>query len=418
MGRRGGESAPSEQVLIRVDGRIKERENVYYRRVSDRYRAAGFVLIFALALFCAVMLVRYNEYITYDNFVYLIRDVGSVGSGGVEKYSEIKYTAGDGTVFEPFGGGLALIDTDSVTLYDRSGVEVCSETESFSYPAAARSDKYLIVYDIGGESYSIYNSITRVAARGAEGTVTSASVSDEGSFVIVTESKEAKYQIQLFSSSLVSKQRIRKDTYVTDAAISRDGSHVAVASVIDGGGFGAEVYFCTAGKEEADRVHTYPMSMPLLAEGTGDGFTVIFDDAVRFYSATGELKSELSPGASGITYGDIGTASTLIVCPENSVGSRNRVIVFDKDGNVVYDKSVDIRVTGVAAAVESSPYAGFLISADGVHALEYDGGIVTDGEAAEVLAVTDTDGGTLICTPTASYPLFTGAAEQTGQTEE
>lgn len=396
-----------ENETIRVDGHIKERENRYYKKVAERFRTTGFILLFLLVLFGGVMLVRYREYITYGNFVYLFRDFGSVAFGSDGKYSEITYNSQENMVFEPFRDGFALVGTTSVSVYDKTGVEVCSGKEGFSYPAAETSDKYLLAYDVGGEEYSIYNSITRIVTKKTEFPIITASVSDEGSYIITTESDKAKYVTELYSSALRRKMSIYKEKYVIDSAIDRDGKAIVIASVDDSGtGFAAEVAFYLSGLTDAVAVKNYQMAMPISVESLKNGvFAVLFDDALRIYSDTGEVLLEKSFGGAAVTGFDITRNRALVVCRENGLGTVNRVYLFDGDGNVLLDTVVDTRITSAAAALPEKSRACYVRVTDGILGINEDGSCEKIDFTGEILDITDTEGGTLVCTPTAAHPI-------------
>ena len=274
---------------IRVDGEIKRRKNRYYEKVSDRYRTVGVLLILCLAVFGGVLLLKFGEYITYDNFVYLMRDFNSVTESASD-FTEVSYQAQDSDVYVPFRDGFAAVGNSRVAVFDVGGTPLLTDEVSLSYPAAAASEKYLLVYDIGGNTYSLYNSITRVMKQETDMPVVCASVADDGSYIIVTEGKESKYLVRYYNSAFKLKMTVRKDKYVTDAAISRDGELFAVSSIYeDGAHLMGEVAFYKNGADSETASYTYGTSMPVTASSHADGgFTVLFDDAVRFYSADGE----------------------------------------------------------------------------------------------------------------------------------
>ena len=198
---------------IRVDSEIKRRKNRYYEKVSDRYRTVGVLMILCLAVFGGALLLKFGEYITYDNFVYLIRDFNSV-TDSASDYTEVSYQAQDSDVYVPFRDGFAAVGNSRVIVFDVGGSPLLTDEVSLSYPATASSEKYLLVYDIGGTTYSLYNSITRVIKNETDMPIISASVADDGSYIIVTEGKESKYLVKLYNSAFKLKMTVRKDKYV------------------------------------------------------------------------------------------------------------------------------------------------------------------------------------------------------------
>ena len=367
----GKDAAPAREKL-RVDGEIKKRENKYYRKLSERYKVAGFVFFLVFVVFCGVMMLRYSEYITYDNFVYLIRDFDSMDSAKVNAADEIILEIDSSSAVRPFKDGFAVAANDGVTIYDSTGVVLISESERFSYPALAVSDKYIIAYDIGGSSYSVYNGITRIVTRKTDFPIVCASVCDNGSFIITTESDEAKYVIEVYNTALQNTMNIFKDKYVAAAAVSSDGQWVATASLGESGAdFACEVSFYKVGDSEASKTVSYSMAFPLILEGLdGGNFVLLCDDAVRFFSSSGELLSETAAVGNGVSRFDAEKNGVILVCRENSMGTSSRVYTFDAEGNIIYNSSVDMRVDSAYISSADSTYAGYLVDGDNVVCLK------------------------------------------------
>lgn len=371
------------QEKIRVDGEIKRRENKYYLMLSERYRIAGFVLFLAFVLFCGVMMVRNSEYITYDNFVYLIRDFDSMDSSGENAADEISLEISDTSALRPFRDGFAVAARDSVTVYDSTGVVLLSESERFSYPALAVSDKYIIAYDIGGKTYSVYNSVTRIVSRKTEFPIVCASVCGDGSFIVTTESDEAKYVVEVYNTALQNTMNIYKDKYVTAAAISSDGSRVATASLAENGAdFACEISFYKVGESSAEKTVLYTMAMPLLMEGLdGGNFVLLCDDAVRFFSSSGELLSETAIGGNGALCFNAGRLGAILVCRENSMGTKNRVYTFDAEGSIIYSGVLDARISQAYISSKNTQYEGYVVDGEDVICLIPEGNVTYSFES-------------------------------------
>lgn len=391
---------------IRVDGEIKRRENRYYANVADRYRICGFLMILLLAVLSGSLMLVYGEYITYDNFVYMMRDFDSVTSSG-DNFAEVTYEAQERASFESFRDGFAVIGTGRVTLFDRTGVELCSESESFSYPAGSSSEKYLLAYDVGGKTYSIYNSVTRVMKSTTEKPIVSASVSDTGAYIITTESKDAKYLTELYTSAFRKSMTVYKDKYVIASAISGDGDTFALASVAEEGAeLYTEISFYEKGKDSPIKSYTYSMAMPLSVTSFSDGgFSLLCDDGVRFYDNKGEQKNERTFDGETVSYFDASDKSLMLVCRTNAMGSENRVYSLDNKGKILYDGIIAVKATGCAASVTDG-YEGYVISPGVVTALRSEGEHAVIEMPDDVLALTDTDGGAVVMTPDKAFRLF------------
>ena len=393
--------------LIRISGKIKKK-NPYYLKIADRYRAAALVLILIFVIYTGVMLVRYGEYITYDNLVYLVRDFDSVLNVEKGSFSDINYPSQENMDFELFRDGLAVAGNNSVTLYDSSGAELCSEKENFSNPVMVSSDKYLLVYEMGGKRYSIYNSMTKILSRETDFEITCADMSDSGAFIITTRSDSGKYVAELYNSALKKIMSIHKDKYVLDCAISCGGDRVAIASAVEGTvSLGYELSVCEAGNIEPLFTEKHESDFPLAAEYTSDGGLILLsENRITFYDSAMNIKN--SSDMKGMTPAlfDASNDRVMLVCRENALGNKNRVYVFDIEGNIIYNNVVDSRVVLAAVSGDASDgTAGYVKTSDSVIKLMENGENVELEIKSDVLEMFDTEKGLMVCTVnTASKP--------------
>ena len=396
MGPRKNELEPE---VIRVDAEIKPQENKYYKKVAERYRTLGFVMLLALVFLGGFLLVKYDEHITYDNFVYLIRDFDSVTGEG-DGQSVVKYEVQDKVIFEHFREGFAVVGNNRVTLYDKTGVELCSDSEAFSNPAAASGEKYLLVYDIGGHTYSLYNSVTRVI--------------DVGAYIVTTESNEAKYVTEVYSATLRRTMSIIKNKYVLDSAISCDGESILLASVYESGAeFLCELAFYRVGQADSVKEYTYSMSMPYAISAGEDGcFTVICDDAVRSFDSDGDLVSETSMLGEDICYFDTKPWGSVLVTRHNTMGTRSRVYCFNSKGELTGDKVIDFSATGVACGYADSENAAYVIGTHGVCIITKELEAKSYASDKAPLDVIDTSTGPFACASDVSWRFTADKADE------
>lgn len=395
----------SEQV-IRVDGEIKRRKNVYYEKVSDRYRVFAFLMVLSLALLAGALMIVYGEHITYDNFVYLIRDLDSVkeSSGG---FTEVNFTADESAVVRPFRDGFVIIGNGEVTLYDKTGVVLCSEKEKFSYPHGTSSDKYVLVYDIGGTAYSVYSPVTRVIKKTTERPIISASVSNNGSYIVTTESSDAKYVTEVYDSSFKRTMSIYKDKYVIDSSIGKEGGTFVIASVAEQGAeFFAEVSFYKEGNDSPVKTYTYSMSMPVTASSfDGGNFSVLFDDCIRFYDGDGNVISESYVDNAKVAFYDTRPTGAVLVSSSFGINQGSTFSSFDKNGKEITSAHVNGKVTG-AFAPQNNSTAGYVLTGDGeVLAVSGDGKTVSMVKDKNIRTVVDTHSGPVVMTLTKAYLL-------------
>ncbi|MBE6598077.1 MAG: hypothetical protein E7638_01395 [Ruminococcaceae bacterium] len=409
--------------VLRVTSKIKPAVTKYYLKVSKRYRVLQLLLLLCLVLYIFIIVSAFGKFITYDNMQYLLRDFDSITRTGDSEFSSIRYDRQNEQTFTVFKNGIAAAGKESFSLYDSSGLRLCSDKLSYTDPVLVPSEKYLLLYDMGGKGYSVYNSMTRIISRTEENKIVDGDMSDSGDFILVTRSGETKYVVKHFNSALSNTMNIYKDNYVLDAAISPDGGKIVIVSAVPSAtDFDCEIALHKAGDSENAKKITLSRTMPLSVHFGEDGFTLLCDSGLYFYNEDGEAVSTHTLSGMTLEYADLSAEYTVLAASENALGSENRILVFDSNGTLLANDMLRERVTGVAASGEKDDALAYVLTPDRVIRLtaaaqsdptddtapRYSGfeaaEEATNGE--DVLAVCTAQKGVIICTATEAYYLF------------
>lgn len=407
------ENRPDSKRRINVSDRIKN-ENRYYLKVSDRYRAAGFLLLVLFAVFAGIMLFRFGENVTYDNLVYLARDFNTAMGTNRASISEVRFTEQEEMTFASFRDGVAAAGSTDVFFIGPSGDIDFSYTENYNVPVLKAGDKYLLAYSPGGRNYSIYSSVTRLSSKETAGEIVSADMSDAGAYVIAFRTSSGKYDIEIYGDSFKRIMTVHKDKHVIDSAISPDGKTIAVVSAVEGDlDVSAELYVVRAGDSEPLFKKTVPSSVPLVADFTSSGnLFVIYDDRLEFYDGSMEIlySEDLSgtpPSCCGISADGV-----VICCRENALGTKNRIRSFNADGSLVYNGLVLEGVLEAAAPQGSKETAGFVRTSSEIIKLVPDGENESVSYSGEAIRMIDSSGGLLLCKNGSVTALFVPTEER------
>ena len=391
---------------IPIAGRVEKQRNRYYLRVSRRYMVAAVLVLLLLVLYIMCVTVFFGEYVTYDNLKYLLRDMDAITVGGHDDFERIVYNASENTEAEYFRNGIALCDTDKYRYYDTSGVMLVEEELGYKNPVMVSSEKYMLVYDLDGRGYSIFNQLTRIIDREAEGSIIAADICEDGSYIIVIRSNETKYVAQLYNGAYNKVLSVYKDSYVFDVALSRDGRTAVICSICPGDSdFDCEIDICERGKNESVKKISRTHTMPLDAYAYDGGFAVLCSNEIMFFDEKGNDIRETVFNGMSLRYADINGKTAAVAGTTNALGSENRVIVFDMEntpGNVLLDREYPIRIMGIYAS-RSDGSAAYLKLHDTVARIGKDGEIVNAQTESEILTVVPMNTGALVCTSTAAY---------------
>lgn len=398
------------QKPLRVAGKIPPRVNRYYQKVSKAYKGVGIALLLVLFLFFLAVTMFFSDYVTYENMRYLVRDFGAMITSETEGFTTIVYNGSDSMKFETFKNGLAAASGDKYLYFDATGIRMIEEDSGCSDPVLVPADKYLLLYDLGGTGYSVYNQLTRIIRREADNKIMAADMSDAGAFLLVTRSRETRYVVEVYNAAFNHTMSIYKENYVLDAAISPDGNSILIASAVpDDTDFRCEVVVCKVGQSEAAVTLTYDHTMPLEAYAADEGFVLLCDTGLYFYDYDGNLQTSVGLSGTALSYADMNDRSIAVVGNVNALGMESRVMVLDPGGEVLLDTVLqDTRVTGVQASQNVEEAVVYLETPEGFLQIQPDGiQVPYDAENADVIDIIPVTNGAIICTKTSAYAAFT-----------
>ncbi len=389
-----------------LDG-MGPRVNRYYLGVSRKYAAVGIVLMLMLILYVMVVVLFLGQYVTYDNIKFLIRDISALSISGEGEYSSIVYNGSDELLTHSFRGGTAICTVDSYLYYDSSGSLLVEDSCSYSSPDISSSAKYLLLYDVGGDTYSVYNQLTKIIERNSSQKIVTGDIADDGSLIIVTRSRETKYVVELYNSAFNKSMSIYKENYVLGAAISPDGEYIVIASGVPSDtDIGCELSIIKKGSDKPLYTTSYTHTMPLEIETVSEGFMLLCDNGFYCFDYSGEMISSYSFSGMNLRYADMSPYGAVVLGSVNALGSENRCVVFDGNGQTVYTEVIDRRITGAYSSVNYGDAYAYLTVSDSVIKINPDGTSEEYSPEDEVLTIVPLSKGALLCSRSSAVQAF------------
>jgi len=384
-------------------------QNDYYEAVSERFGLVQVFLYLILLAFVAVSFLMNTDLITYQNLYYFVKDLNATTETvDVLHTDSISYPTDTSQSFALYRQGLAVAGNTSVTIFTATGRQTVSRNVQYQNPVAVGTGKYLLVYELDGTSYSLYNSYTQIHSGKTDSPIRCATMSASGMYAIVTESDQYASVVKLYSRNFELINQYRYNGYVTDVAINGKGSYLSVLmSRVENG---ALVTSLNVYEPKKDTVY----SQCEIGKGLGVrcGFTdsgvvtVLTGDGVYSVSVGGKLMSEYHFGGKNIKAFDLSENGCAVVWKDNTSLSDQQVVIFDKDGKIAHQTTVSHTVRSVV----SSDGNAYLMCSDGilrVRSSDGDQSFVECQTEGKMLLVTN-DGRALLCSPQkAVYKDFT-----------
>lgn len=325
------------------------RKNEYYLAVSRRFKLARLAMLFLLVLYMIFMIMFFGEDITVSNFKYLLRDINISSSAG-EAFSGVNYSAEPIQRFDIYRGDLAYVTGSEIKLYSATGNVGLSSEISYEEPAVVSGEKYILVYDLGGYGFSLYNSFSELYRESVQYRIISADISNSGGFAVLTGGREYKSIVSLYNDDFELVSRYSKNVYITDVALSENAERLVMTSIsTTASDFVTTVHFYVPGEDSEAASATVVGEYPLAVEAIENGFAVFGTGGVYFFGMDGEKTGEYKySGNAGMTA--VTDSYIVITIPQNALESRNRIIVLDSLGNERYNKVLDEKITDVSVS--------------------------------------------------------------------
>lgn len=350
-----------EKILRHEDFRAAGDE--YYAVVSARYKIAGRIFAVLCVVFLLFSILTNIREITYGNLFYFARDFGTAVDIASTDYETLSYDVYKDQNFSLFRGGIAAVSPSNVSLYTATGRRTLKSHSSYTVPYSVASKKFLLTYDVSGNSFALYNSFSKVYTETLEYPVTDAAISDSGVFAVVTRSSEFKTVINVYNNKIKPIGRYSKNLYAIDVAIDASGERMAVLFYEAGDGRGVSllrVYDISEkgnSKDDSENARVlyekqmsgvFPLGCSFFDNGkisvVTDGSLLVLDKKYQTEQEIGYVE------AMSALY--VGTDGAAVAIRNGALNDVNRVIAFDKDGDIIYDDLVATSVEDIGVLGE------------------------------------------------------------------
>ncbi len=312
-----------------------------------KFRLYKFVALLFLVIFLLGGLVIFENDITVENIRYLIKYLDFSSSGDYNEDTVIRYNADPSNRFLVFRGDLAIVNGSGLTLYDRRGSAVMTDTYSMTTPTAVCSERYLVVYDLGGHQVKVYNSFSLLFEKKFDYVVQSVSVNSDGAFCVVTSEKSYHSAVFVYDKNFKEVHKwLSSDKFAYDAHLSdKNILSVLAIRVLDGDLCG-DLIALKLGKKDSLYTYTYREQMPLSIWANRNHTFLLTDERLICLEEGQELRSASFPQNSlkQIRYGD---KMSAIVQNELSVGVNFKVRVFDQEANEISSQKFSTQIRDI-----------------------------------------------------------------------
>lgn len=301
--------------------------NTYYIKISKYFRRAKTVSALLLAFFAVIMLASFRDDITPQNLQYMLRDLNITNTVySNDSTFSVSYDTDTDSVFSLFRDQLAVASKSGFSLYSPSGSKVFDDPHNYKNPAVVSSDSCMIVYDLGGNYYSVYNSLEKLSEQSTAYPVAAAAVSDSGMYAILTRSAEYRSAIYVYDSHGVNIANIFKDKLVLGIGFAENGDDIIVASADSAdGSIVGELTVHNTRSDAPLMSAALDGELPVLTRAYGSNVSVMTDRSLISYNRDGTQVSAYSYGGISPITGCIGNTYSALAFPSDTVNGQSDI---------------------------------------------------------------------------------------------
>lgn len=391
----------------------------YYENLANRMSFVRVVLYMVLLVFVVVTVISNRTLITYENLYYLAKDIEAATLTAQSEADHMSYPISSAdTDFAPYRGGLVIAGGEVVTAISGSGKQTLSVNVDYATPVVRASEKYFLTFGRGENSFAVYNSFVQVHRESTEFPVFDAAVADNGTFAILTRSRDYTSEVVLYDSNMEKVATHHIGGYVTGMALNASGTCLGVVSVESKAG----VWETRITLTRIERKITNESVQSVTLTGTlgsacdfttDERLAVILSDRLLLLKKDATITREVSFEGRKALLGCISDGHIAILTRNGDDHASDRLAAYDRNGNALYEMPLPanhpIRIAGGADSMLFEGNTLYVRASNTLFAVDENGKTVRSASISrDTLAICPLNGRLLVCTPAYATRLTRG----------
>lgn len=320
-----------------------------YLGISKKLKVIRFVLLFAIIIITLFALMRFSSGIN----LYSIKEFFySFAESEISLNAESVVISGADLIdADSYKNYLLMLRTDRVDLYKADGSRYMTKRISMSNPTVKCSDKYFLIYDLGGFDLCLFNTVDVIYEESFDNTIYIADINKNGYLALLTHDVSYASQLLVYNEDM---ERLFEwnsaDKYTPCMKMLKDGHRIAAASFSSNLGISTVTFNLFDIKSDEAVTHTFSDTLPLEVGEIGNGTYLLCSDRLVFFDSKGELIKEIDFIKYGNTvsevYCDGKTLAAVFEDEGYSYGSK--LVLFNKEGEVLFTCDEEYEISSAA----------------------------------------------------------------------
>ena len=326
----------------------QSRINPYYERISAGLGIMQVVIYLALFSFVVLSFLKNTNLITYRNFYYFFKDLNaSAEAVDVFVSDSVSYPTDDEQSFVLYRNGLAVAGNQNVTVFTATGRQTVSQNIGYKAPIAVGAGKYLLVYELGGTQYSVYNSYTQLYMGKSDYPILGAAVSDSGGFALISRSESTNCIVSYYTDQFKLLRRYHRNGFVMDVSLDAEGERLAMLiSNSESGSFRTRLEICNMRDTDENSIRKIEVAdtIGLSCRFTKYGASIFSESGFAFVDLDGAVSIAESFSSKDVVSCFMSEDYSAFCLQKTLLSDKKQIIVFDKRGKMLYNETVEDRL--------------------------------------------------------------------------
>ncbi len=254
--------------------------------------------------------------------------------------------------------GLALADDSHFFVHNADGKLLLTSQHTFANPVMTAGDKKVLLYDLGGKSFSLYSKYKNIYTKSTDDPILIARLGSGDSAAIVTKSENYPSVLMVYDGSGRNIFNYRSVSRIIDVTFDPDSSGCYITTIGVSGGYIVShmMYYRfdridrdAAGDPvpiwETEDVRTLALSVRTFGNGDSGGIIMLGDTMCAYYDINGQFRGSYEYKRRLVDYSIEGNIAAMIFVNEERRTSE--LVTLNAAEGTVYETPLDYEVLNV-----------------------------------------------------------------------
>lgn len=305
------------------------------KKISEKFNVAHNVLWVVLVAFVVIFIAFFSDSITTGSMQHMFRNM--LGQGANEVDTEgFYFSVNDNAFYGAMSGIPVVVGKDRVVIFSPDGSHEYSAISEYNVPKTDISDKYMLVCDIDGTLYGVYDEFGLRHSDLTGNTITAGAIADDGTHVVARKGNEYTSEITVYTSKFETLNLIKKNNKVASLDIKADASEIMLLTydVAPTGETESELMLLEKNSDSARKLLTFERGTPLECKYLQNGeIALLFDDSFCILNADGETISSYAIDVNEMYIYELSDSGALLYAERTATYSEDFMFTLvAKDG--------------------------------------------------------------------------------------